>query len=76
MELQHTGIINFSDSWFRPMPPQCNGHAPPKPPRNQLSSLSLKNLTGAFLLLIFSLSLSLLAFLVESIYFRLSACRL
>jgi hypothetical protein len=51
------------------MPPQCDG----KPQngnnkKNKLSSLSLNNLLGAFLVLLVGLSLSLLAFLGEKIH--------
>jgi ionotropic glutamate receptor len=70
LELQQTGIIDFWDTWFRPMPPQCNGKAPTKRSGNKLPALSLKNLTGAFLLLAVGLSLSLLVFLLEQIYYR------
>jgi ionotropic glutamate receptor len=70
LELQQTGLIDFWDTWFRPMPPQCNGKAPTKRSGNKLSALSLKNLTGAFLLLAVGLSLSLLVFLLEQIYYR------
>jgi ionotropic glutamate receptor len=71
LELQQTGLIDHWDSWFRPMPPQCNGKAPTKKKsENKLSALSFKNLTGAFLLLAVGLSLSLLVFLLEQIYYR------
>jgi ionotropic glutamate receptor len=52
------------------MPPQCNGKDPTKTSRNKLSALSFKNLTGAFLLLAVGLSVSLLVFLLEQIYYR------
>ena len=70
LELQQTGIIDFWDTWFRPMPPQCNGKDPTKTSGNKLSALSFKNLTGAFLLLAVGLSLSLLVFLLEQIHYR------
>lgn len=68
LELQQTGIIEYWDLWFRPMPPQCNGKPPSgnKTP-NKSSSLSLKNLTGAFIVIAVGLGLSLLAFLGENI---------
>ena len=65
--MQQIGLIDYWDSWFRPMPPQCNG----KPPNengsqgNKLTRLTLKNLTGAFIVLSVGLNLSLLAFLCE-----------
>jgi hypothetical protein len=52
------------------MPPQCNGKAPSKKSGSKLSALSFKNLTGAFLLLAVGLSVSLLVFLLEQIYYR------
>nr|CAH0100778.1 unnamed protein product [Daphnia galeata] len=69
LELQQTGINDIWDLWFRPMPPQCNGK-PVQSPKTEkkLSPLSLKNLSGAFLLLAFGLSLSFLVFLIEKIY--------
>ncbi|EFX82354.1 hypothetical protein DAPPUDRAFT_241432 [Daphnia pulex] len=68
LELQQTGIIEYWDLWFRPMPPQCNGKPPigNKTP-NKNSSLSLKNLTGAFIVIGVGLGLSFLAFLGENI---------
>jgi|688.fasta_scaffold1080825_1 ionotropic glutamate receptor len=50
------------------MPPQCTGK-PQSGPKQKLSPLSLKNLTGAFVVLLVGLSLSLLAFLGERIVF-------
>ncbi|EFX82352.1 hypothetical protein DAPPUDRAFT_241436 [Daphnia pulex] len=51
LELMQIGLIDHWDTWFRPMPPQCNG----KPQsgnktKKTTTPLSLKNLTGAFLL--------------------------
>ena len=68
LELQQIGLIDFWDLWFRPMPPQCseNIHGN-KMPDKKHKPLSLKNLTGAFLVLLVGLSLSLLAFLYEKI---------
>lgn len=70
MELLQSGLIDYWDTWFRPMPPQCkgkikNGYTPPN--NNKHPPLSLKNLTGAFIVLSVGLSLSLLAFLCEKI---------
>jgi hypothetical protein len=67
LELQQTGIIDFWDTWFRPMPPQCNGKNTQQSAEKKLAPLSFKNLTGAFVLLAFGLSLSFLVFLVEKI---------
>jgi hypothetical protein len=51
------------------MPPQCNGK-PPSGKKKELSPLSLKNVTGAFVVLLVGMSLSLLAFLGEKIISR------
>ncbi|XP_046642725.1 ionotropic receptor 93a-like [Daphnia pulicaria] len=67
LELQENGLINYWDTWFRPMPPQCNGKPQIRSKKTKLSPLSLKNLTGAFLVLLIGLGLSILAFLVEKI---------
>jgi hypothetical protein len=70
LDIQQIGLIDFWDTWFRPMPPQCEG----KPQNNgngkkkkKLSPLSLNNLTGAFVVLLVGLTLSLFVFLVEHI---------
>ncbi|XP_046641006.1 ionotropic receptor 93a-like [Daphnia pulicaria] len=68
LDLQQTGIIDHWDSWFRTMPRKCmanikygyNTETKPSP-------LTLKNLTGAFIVLLIGSSLSLLAFLCEKI---------
>ncbi|KAK4030531.1 hypothetical protein OUZ56_023775 [Daphnia magna] len=59
----------YWDIWFRPMPGQCienikSGYSMPK---NKHPPLSLKNLTGAFLVLLIGLCLSFLAFLGEKV---------
>ncbi|EFX82160.1 hypothetical protein DAPPUDRAFT_316758 [Daphnia pulex] len=48
LELQQIGLVDYWDTWFRPMPPQCDGKPKNGEKRNKLSPLSLKNLTGAF----------------------------
>ncbi|XP_046448237.1 uncharacterized protein LOC124197028 isoform X2 [Daphnia pulex] len=68
LDLQQTGIIDHWDSWFRTMPRKCmanikygyNTETKPSP-------LTLKNLTGAFIVLLIGSSLSFLAFLCEKI---------
>jgi hypothetical protein len=65
LNLQEIGLVNFWDTWFRPMPPQCTGKPQTGNKTKKLSPLSLKNLTGAFVVLLIGLSLSLLAFLGE-----------
>jgi hypothetical protein len=67
LNLQENSLVNFWDTWFRPMPPQCNGK-PQSGKKKELSPLSLKNLTGAFLVLLVGMSLSLLAFLGEKVF--------
>ncbi len=71
-----TGIIDYWDLWFRPMPLQClsnikNVYKPKNSKtskmKNRPPALSLKNLTGAFIVLLFGFSLSFLAFLGEQI---------
>nr|CAH0101837.1 unnamed protein product [Daphnia galeata] len=70
LKLQETGIIDYWDLWFRPMPPQCNGKPPSgnKGPQKK-SSLSFRNLIGAFIVIGVGLSLSILVFLCEQIVF-------
>jgi hypothetical protein len=76
LELMQTGIIDHWDLWFRPMPLQClsnikNVYKPKNSKtskmKNRPPALSLKNLTGAFIVLLFGFSLSFLAFLCEQI---------
>lgn len=76
LELMQTGIVDHWELWFRPMPLQClpNFQSVYKPKnsnkmkmKSQPPALSLKNLTGAFIILIFGFSVSLLAFLGELI---------
>ncbi|EFX82191.1 hypothetical protein DAPPUDRAFT_316806 [Daphnia pulex] len=67
LEIQQIGLVDFWDTWFRPMPPQCNGKPQSGHKKKKTSPLSLKNLTGAFLVLLVGLSLSLLAYLCEKI---------
>ncbi len=73
LELMQIGLIDHWDSWFRPMPPQCDGK-PKSGNKTKTSPLSLKNLTGAFLVLLVGLSLSILVFLIEKID-SVSKCR-
>ena len=69
LALQQTGIIDHWDSWFRPLPPQCkaNIRKQSKKTGTKHVALSLKNLTGAFVVLLIGFSLSFLVFLVERI---------
>ena len=71
-----TGIIDHWELWFRSMPQKCTGnikgvHQPQDGKnmdmKNHPPALSLKNLTGAFLIFLLGFSLSLLAFLCEQI---------
>jgi hypothetical protein len=71
LELTETGIIDYWEILFRPMPGKCEANYKTGynalPTDNQHKPLTLKNLTGAFLVLLVGLSLSLLAFLYEKI---------
>nr|CAH0113367.1 unnamed protein product [Daphnia galeata] len=69
LEMQQIGLIDYWDTWFRPMPPQCDGKLQNGNGKNKkkLSPLSLNNLTGAFVVLLVGLSLSLIVFLGEHI---------
>ncbi|EFX82216.1 hypothetical protein DAPPUDRAFT_316861 [Daphnia pulex] len=77
LEMQQIGLIDHWDSWFRPMPPQCTGkpQIENKATGNKLTRLNMKNLTGAFIVLLVGLSLSLLAFLCEIIISKLGQRR-
>jgi hypothetical protein len=62
------------------MPPQCDGkpvkiRKQKSPGNGKPSRLSLKNLTGAFVILIFGMSLSFLVFLCEKIISMMSKNR-
>jgi hypothetical protein len=70
LALQQTGILDHWDSWFRPLPPQCNANNRKQSKKTgtvRNAALSLKNLTGAFVVLLIGFSLSFLVFLVERI---------
>ena len=70
MELSQSGLSDYWEVLFRPMPRQCQGkiRSGYKSPDNKKHPpLSLKNLTGAFIVLSIGFSLSILAFLVEQI---------
>nr|CAH0101813.1 unnamed protein product [Daphnia galeata] len=70
MELGQSGLLDYWEILFRPMPRQCQGKIQrgyKSPENNQHPPLSLKNLTGAFIILSIGFSLSILAFLVEQI---------
>jgi hypothetical protein len=68
LELLQIGLIDHWDTWFRPMPPQCSGKPQSGNKKKKTTTpLSLKNLTGAFLVLLIGLSLSILSFLIEKI---------
>ena len=77
LELMQSGIVDHWDLWFRPMPLQClpnfkSVYSKPisqkmKMKNKQPPALSLKNLTGAFIILVFGLNISLLTFLREQI---------
>jgi ionotropic glutamate receptor len=58
------------------MPPQCHGEAQSGKKTNKISSLSLKNVVGAFVVLLVGFSLSLLAFLGEIFFSRCEQFRI
>jgi hypothetical protein len=67
LEQQEIGLTDYWDRLLKPMPPQCNGKPQTGNKTKKLSPLTLKNLTGAFVVFFIGLSLSLLAFLGEKI---------
>ena len=70
LELQEIGLVDYWDLWFRPVPGKCLPIFKTKPKSlrsEKLSPISLKNLTGAFVVLLVGMSLSLLSFLCEKI---------
>ncbi|XP_032789947.2 LOW QUALITY PROTEIN: glutamate receptor ionotropic, kainate 2 [Daphnia magna] len=71
LELQESGLVNHWDLWFRPMPVQCMENFKSSRLKSSRSEkhlpLSLKNLTGAFLVLSVGISVAFLAFLCERI---------
>ena len=75
-ELKENGLFSYWDLWIRPYPRQCeanvNGLAEKQPRDLQLRRLSIKNLTGAFIILSSGFGLSLLAFMCELIAFQRS----
>ena len=62
--------MQYWDHWFRRIPPKClaniNKVQQKKAPNNK-SRLSLKNLTGAFIILLVGYSLAILSFISERI---------
>jgi hypothetical protein len=69
LDLQQTGLLDYWDLWFRPISSQCTGNVQSGKAmsKNKLDPLSLKKLTGAFLVIAVGFGLSLLAFLCEKI---------
>ncbi|EFX87006.1 hypothetical protein DAPPUDRAFT_235852 [Daphnia pulex] len=75
LEIMQAGLLDYWEEWFRPTPPQCQGNIESfNPPdskalkmKDHPPALTLKNLTGAFIVLLLGFSLSLLAFLCEKI---------
>lgn len=75
LEIMQAGLIDYWDVWFRPMPPQCQENIKSFKPidnkalktKEKSPALTFKNLTGAFIVLLFGLSLSFLIFLCELI---------
>ncbi len=75
LEIMQAGLLDYWEERFRPIPPQCQGNIKScNPPdskalkmKDHPPALTLKNLTGAFIVLLLGFSLSFLAFLCESI---------
>jgi hypothetical protein len=68
LDLLQTGLLQRTDTWMRPVPYQCLPNIRKQYKKKETTSntsLSLKNLTGAFVVLLIGFSLSFLAFLVE-----------
>ena len=67
MEFQQSGFFYLWEDWFNPMPPKCLANTKGRNQKHQTkpSAISLKNLTGAFEVLLTGFSLSILAFLFE-----------
>lgn len=68
LELLEGGFIDYWDLWFRPMPRRClknikTGRNNVSPRNDKHVPLSLKNLTGAFVVLVVGYSLSLFVFI-------------
>lgn len=63
------GLVDHWDSWFRPMPPKCQGKGETRiklsNAEKDLSRLSLRNLKGAFVILATGLTISCFIFLIE-----------
>jgi hypothetical protein len=72
LEIIEAGLVDYWDVMLRPMPLQClknigKGSNMLKLKSKKPPALTLKNLTGAFVILLLGFSLSLLAFLCEKI---------
>ena len=71
-ELRENGLYDFWDVLMRAYPPQCwaavHGLAEKQEKTDGPQRLSLKNLTGAFVVFSVGLGVSLLVFLCELIY--------
>ena len=65
------GLMDYWGQMYRRIPPQClantKGARQKKEPDNNKSRLSLKNLTGAFIVLLVGYALALLAYIFERI---------
>lgn len=75
LEIVEAGLVDYWDVWFRPMPPQCQQNIKSAKPvdsktlkkKDKPPALTLRNLTGAFIVLLIGLSFSFLTFLGELI---------
>ena len=69
LEIHQAGLFDYLEGIYRRMPSQClkNYKTGLKSSKNQRITLSLKNLTGAFIVLLVGLGISFLAFIYEHI---------
>ena len=73
LELQEIGLIDFWDTWVRPMPPKCINNLKigykPKKAADKIAPITLQNFYSAFVVLAVGLSLSFFVFLHEKLVF-------
>jgi ionotropic glutamate receptor len=67
--MHETGLLEEWTNKFNPVSIECSA-ALTKKKKNGKPQISLKNLTSAFILLIFGICLSILVFVAELIYHR------
>ncbi len=68
------GLMDLWENWFRPIPGQCLGNfkqQKAQPKRVKTSSLKIRNLWGAFIVLLSGYCLSVLTYVVELVRFAI-----